>query len=152
MQKRTHEPSQARYSCHPVENQKSHLRVNLYVTITGGLQFFAIIISVKHTMQRLQSGLELIWAGICVRCSSRAEWREALKLLSGVACNLPSWQLHHKVFFYLSCGAMLPTVSHFIPISLVKQTDFFIYFSGPDFTMEYQSYPLRWCVFILDHK
>ena len=84
-----------------------------------------------------------------VRC--RAEWREALKLVSGVGCNLP-WQLHHKVFFYLSCGAMLPTVSHFIPISLVKQTDFFIYFSGPDFTMEYQSYPLRWCVFILDHK
>ena len=131
LQKRTHEPSQARYSCHPVENQKSHLRVNLYVTITGGLQFFAIIISVKHTMQRLQSGLELIWAivwdGEMVRC--RAEWREALKLVSGVGCNLP-WQLHHKVFFYLSCGAMLPTVWHFISFQFLwsnKQISLFTF-------------------------
>lgn len=62
-----------------------------------------------------------------VRC--RAEWREALKLVSGVGCNLP-WQLHHKVFFYLSCGAMLPTVWHFISFQFLwsnKQISLFTF-------------------------
>ena len=53
---------------------------------------------------------------------------------------------------FLWCNATNGLAFHFISISLVKQTDFFIYFSGPDFIMEYKSYPLRWCVFILDHK
>ena len=144
LQKRTHEPSQARYSCHPVENQKSHLRVNLYVTITGGLQFFAIIISVKHTMQRLQSGLEFIWAIVwdgemqsrverstetCIWCWLQSPLAAAPQsfLLSFLWCNATNGFAFHSNFFgqtnrflYLLFRSRLYHGVSILPIALVR--------------------------------
>ena len=117
-----------------------------WLAVTMSWQFLQKLNKISRGCKSFKVGLG--WSGPIVWDAEDCTLEHTReKLLSqaaaGVAFIFTGRQ--HKVFFYLSCSAMQPTTwpkTDFIDLG-PKKTESYT-FSGPDITMEYQSYPLRW--------